>query len=116
MLFSTVWAYLMPNVTNSVYFHNEKPKTTDETPPPVKNHTSSPDEPKTTENIESQPSKTKVGNTIEYRTLYIDIYYIVGKFTLQIPHHSFRRLQSHLHITINGYLLPMLFLMIILKK
>jgi len=71
MLFTTVWAYFMPNVTNSVYFHNQKSETTDGTPPPVKNHTSSLDEPKTTENIESQPSKTKVSKTIEYKTLHI---------------------------------------------
>lgn len=64
MFFSTVWAYLMPNVTNSIYFHNEKSETTDETLPPVKNHTPSPNEQKSTENIESQPSKTKVGKTI----------------------------------------------------
>ncbi|KAL5243875.1 hypothetical protein ACI65C_011285 [Semiaphis heraclei] len=64
MLFSTVWAYFMPNVTNSIYFHNEKSETTDEIPPPVKNHTSSPDEPKTTENIESQASETKIPEEI----------------------------------------------------
>lgn len=61
MFFSTIWAYLMPSVTNSIYFHNEKSKPTDEPPP---NYTSSTGEPKTTEDIESQPSKTKVGNNI----------------------------------------------------
>jgi len=64
MFFSTIWAYFMPNVTNSVYFHNEKSEPTDVPPPPVTNYTSSTGEPKTTENIESQLSKTKVGNTI----------------------------------------------------
>lgn len=73
MLFSTVWAYFMPNVTNSIYFHNEKSETTDEIPPPVKNHTSSPDEPKTTENIESQASETKVGKNLIYNSILIFI-------------------------------------------
>jgi len=69
----------MPNVTNSVYFHNEKSEPTDEPPPPVTNYTPSTGEPKTTEDIESQQSKTKVGNKIKYKTLYIYIYYIVNK-------------------------------------
>lgn len=59
MFFSTVWAFLMPNVTNSVYFHNEKSKSIDQPTSPVTNPTSS-GASKTIENIESQPSNIKV--------------------------------------------------------
>lgn len=71
MFFSTIWAYFMPNVTNSIYFHNEKSEPTYEPPPPVTNYTPSTGEPKTTENIESQQSKTKVGNKININFLYL---------------------------------------------
>lgn len=59
MFFSAVWAFLMPTVTNTVYFHNAKSEPTDQPAPQVTNYTSSSDEPKITEDIESQPSKTK---------------------------------------------------------
>lgn len=104
MFFSTIWAYFMPNVNNSVYFHNEKSEPTDVPPPTIKNYTSSTGEPKTTEDIESQQSKTKVGNKIEYKTLYIYIYYIV------------RRAPSICHTYYNKWVLLVACLMIILKK
>ncbi|XP_008180091.1 thiamine transporter 2 isoform X2 [Acyrthosiphon pisum] len=65
MFFSIIWAYFMPNVTNSVYFHNEKSEPTDELPPPVTNYTSSTGEPKTTEDIESHQPKTKITKDID---------------------------------------------------
>jgi len=67
MFLSTVWAYLMPNVTNSIYFHNEKSEPSQESPPPVTNYTPSPGEPKTAEDIESKQSKTKVGNKMNIK-------------------------------------------------
>lgn len=57
MLSSIVWAFLMPNVTYSIYFHNRKSEPTDQATSSV---TSTPGEPKSTEDIQSQPSKTKV--------------------------------------------------------
>lgn len=60
MFFSAVWAFLMPNVSNSVYFHNERSESIDQPTPPIANPTSSSDASKIIENIESQPSNTKV--------------------------------------------------------
>jgi len=60
MFFSAVWAFLMPDVTNSVYFHNERSESIDQPTPPVTNTTSASGASKTIENIESQPSNTKV--------------------------------------------------------
>lgn len=62
MFFSAVWAFLMPNVTNSVYFHNERSESIDQPTPPVTNTASSSGASKTIENIESQPSNTKITN------------------------------------------------------
>ncbi|XP_060842623.1 thiamine transporter 2-like [Rhopalosiphum padi] len=60
MFFSAVWAFLMPNVTNSVYFHNERSESIDQPTPPVSNSTSISGGSKIIKDIESQPSKTKV--------------------------------------------------------
>jgi len=60
MFFSAVWAFLMPNVTKSVYFHNERSESIDQPTPPVSNSTSISGGSKIIKDIESQPSKTKV--------------------------------------------------------
>lgn len=60
MFFSTIWAFLMPSVTKSVYFHKADPELTDQPTTSTKSYSTSAHELKKPEAIESQPKKIEV--------------------------------------------------------
>lgn len=82
MFFSAVWAFLIPPVTNSIYFNNAKSETkktdhcVDQSTPSTTNDSSSiPQESKTSKTIESQLSKNKVGTTLIFNIHNLITYY-----------------------------------------
>lgn len=60
MFFSIIWAFLMPSVTKSVYFHNTDSELTDQPTTSTKNYSSTAHESKMPEVIESQHKKIEV--------------------------------------------------------
>lgn len=60
MFFSTIWAFLMPSVTKSVYFHKNNSELTEQPTTSTKNYSTSAHESKNPEAIESQHKKIEV--------------------------------------------------------